>query len=47
MRKPDDPSLFGIIIYEGVEPIDLGGTIGVISMAQRTLPALRYAVIAE
>jgi transcriptional regulator GlxA family with amidase domain len=47
MRKPDEPSLFGIIIYEGVEPIDLGGTIGVISMAQRTLPALRYAVIAQ
>jgi transcriptional regulator GlxA family with amidase domain len=47
MREPDAPSLFGIVIYEGVEPIDVGGTVGVLSMAQRTLPALQYVVIAE
>jgi hypothetical protein len=28
---------FGILIYPGVEPIDIGGTVGVVSMA-RHLP---------
>ena len=28
----------GVLIYDGVEPIDLGGTAGVVSMAQRVLP---------
>jgi transcriptional regulator GlxA family with amidase domain len=47
MRKQSDTSLIGVVIYEGVEPIDIGGTVGVISMATRILPALRYVVIAE
>jgi transcriptional regulator GlxA family with amidase domain len=38
---------FGVIIYEGVEPIDIGGTIGVLSMARRILPNLETSVIAE
>lgn len=38
---------FGIVLYEGVEPIDLGGTVGVLSMARRLLPNLQDAVIAR
>jgi transcriptional regulator GlxA family with amidase domain len=37
---------FGVIIYDGVEPIDLGATVGVMSMARRTLPNLEAVVIA-
>jgi len=47
MKTPSESSRIGIIIYEGVEPIDVGGTVGVISMAQRIIPALDYVVIAE
>lgn len=47
MRKQSEASLIGVVIYDGVEPIDVGGTVGVISMATRILPALRYSVIAE
>lgn len=46
MKSASDPAMIGIVIYEGVEPIDVGGTVGVISMAQRLLPALRYVTIA-
>ncbi len=37
----------GIVIYEGVEPIDVGGTAGVVSMARRVLPEISCAMIAE
>jgi transcriptional regulator GlxA family with amidase domain len=47
MRRRFEAALIGIIVYEGVEPIDIGGTVGVISMATRVLPALRCVVIAE
>ncbi len=47
MKATDEPALVGVVVYEGVEPIDVGGTVGVMSMAQRILPALRYTVIAE
>lgn len=47
MKLSSDPSRIGIIVYEGVEPIDVGGTVGVISMARRILPNLDYTVIAE
>jgi len=47
IKAPSDSSRIGIIVYEGVEPIDVGGTVGVISMAKRILPNLNYAVIAE
>ncbi len=40
-------SLFGILIYPDVEPIDLGGTAGVLSMATRILPNVRYTTIAR
>jgi transcriptional regulator GlxA family with amidase domain len=47
MKHPSEASLIGVVVYDGVEPIDIGGTVGVISMASRILPSLRYAVIAE
>lgn len=36
---------FGIYIYEGVEPIDLA-TLGVLSMARRIAPEIRFCTIA-
>lgn len=47
VKQPSEASLIGVVVYDGVEPIDIGGTVGVISMASRILPSLRYAVIAE
>lgn len=47
MKQRSEASLIGVVIYDGVEPIDVGGTVGVMSMATRILPALRYVVIAE
>jgi transcriptional regulator GlxA family with amidase domain len=46
MKPRSEPSLFGVLIYEGVEPIDVGGTVGVISMARRVLPNVEAIVIA-
>ena len=46
MKSPTDPALIGVVLYDGVEPIDVGGTIGVLSMAQRVLPGLKYVTIA-
>ena len=40
------PALLGIVLYPGVEPIDVGGTIGVASMAGRLLPNLRATTLA-
>ena len=36
---------FGVIVYDGVEPIDIGGTVGVVSMARRVLPNIEAVVI--
>jgi transcriptional regulator GlxA family with amidase domain len=47
MRRPEEPVRFGIVVYPGVEPIDIGGTIGVISMARRILPGITSIAIAE
>jgi hypothetical protein len=33
MRKRDEPARLGAVLYDGVEPIDVAGTIGVVSMA--------------
>jgi transcriptional regulator GlxA family with amidase domain len=41
------PALFGVLIYDGVEPIDIGGTFGVVSMARRVLPNVRATTIAH
>lgn len=40
------PSLFGVVLYPGVEPIDLGATYGVLSMARRVLPGVRAVTLA-
>lgn len=46
MKQRTDPSRFGVIVYRGVEPIDIGGTVGVISMARRILPHIESVTIA-
>jgi transcriptional regulator GlxA family with amidase domain len=46
-RSRSDPALFGVLIYQGVEPIDIGGTVGVVSMARRVVPEVRAATIAR
>lgn len=46
MRDRDAPARIGVVVYDGIEPIDLGGTVGVLSMARRLLPNLGDAVIA-
>ncbi len=35
MRDRTAAARIGVVIYEGVEPIDIGGTVGVVSMASR------------
>jgi transcriptional regulator GlxA family with amidase domain len=47
MKQRTDAALLGVLIYEGVEPIDIGGTVGVVSMARRILPAVEATVIAR
>ena len=47
VKSRADPALIGVLIYEGVEPIDIGGTVGVVSMARRVLPAVAAIVIAR
>lgn len=39
--------MYGILIYDGVEPIDLGATFGVFSMASRIAPDLAFASVAQ
>lgn len=39
--------MYGILIYDGVEPIDIGATYGVLSMAKRIAPDLSYVGIAR
>lgn len=38
---------FAILGYDGVEPIDVGATYGVLSMARRIVPELRFFLLAE
>lgn len=47
MKQRSHAALLGVLIYDGVEPIDLGGTVGVVSMARRVLPAVEATVIAR
>jgi transcriptional regulator GlxA family with amidase domain len=47
LRAPADSVRIGIVIYDGVEPIDIGGTAGAISMAARVLPGISCVLIAE
>jgi transcriptional regulator GlxA family with amidase domain len=46
-RARTEPATIGVLIYEGVEPIDIGGTVGVVSMAARVLPAVRAVTISR
>jgi transcriptional regulator GlxA family with amidase domain len=46
MRERSAAATFGIVVYEGVEPIDIGGTAGVISMARRVLPRIEATLVA-
>ena len=39
--------MYGILIYDGVEPIDIGATYGVLSMARRIAPDLSFAGVAR
>lgn len=39
--------MYGIFLYDGVEPIDIGATFGVLSMAKRLAPDLEFAGIAR
>ena len=47
MKSRPQAALIGIVIYDGVEPIDVGGTAGVVSMARRILPEIACVMIAE
>jgi transcriptional regulator GlxA family with amidase domain len=47
MKARSDAAQIGIVIYDGVEPIDIGGTAGVVSMARRVLPKISCVMIAE
>lgn len=47
MNAPTDATLIAVVIYPGVEPIDIGGTVGVVSMASRILPGLRSVTVGE
>jgi putative intracellular protease/amidase len=38
---------FAILAYDGIEPIDIGATYGVLSMARRLVPGLRFFVVAK
>ncbi len=46
MKDRTEAARIGVVVYPGVEPIDLGGTVGVVSMASRLLPALTAVTIA-
>ena len=41
------PVRFAIFIYDGVEPIDIGATYGVLSMARRIRPEIEMVLVAE
>jgi transcriptional regulator GlxA family with amidase domain len=38
---------FAVLAYDGIEPIDIGATYGVLSMAKRLAPHLRFFVVAK
>jgi transcriptional regulator GlxA family with amidase domain len=47
MRDRMAETSFAVLIYEGVEPIDVGATFGVLSMARRIAPGIRMLLVAE
>ena len=38
---------FAVLAYDGIEPIDIGATYGVLSMAKRLAPSLRFFVVSK
>lgn len=46
MRDQAAAARIGVVIYDGVEPIDIGGTVGVVSMASRVLPGITAVTVA-
>lgn len=46
LREREARCRIGVVLYDGVEPIDLGGTVGVVSMARRVLPLAESVTIA-
>jgi transcriptional regulator GlxA family with amidase domain len=46
VKQRSDAARFGIVVYDGVEPIDIGGTVGVVSMARRVLAGIESVTIA-
>lgn len=44
--QPSAPT-FAILAYDGIEPIDIGATYGVLSMAKRLAPDLRFFVVSK
>ena len=38
-------TVFAILAYDGIEPIDIGATYGVLSMAKRIAPQLEFYVL--
>ncbi|MEM6499267.1 MAG: DJ-1/PfpI family protein [Pseudomonadota bacterium] len=40
-------TVFAILAYDGIEPIDIGATYGVLSMAKRIAPQLEFYVVSE
>jgi hypothetical protein len=47
MRKRDEPVCLGVVLCDRVELLDVGGTIGVVSMTGRVLPAIEAVTIAH
>jgi hypothetical protein len=46
-RGPKADPRLGVVLYDGVEPLDVAGTIGVVSMAARVLAAIEAVTIAR
>ena len=46
-RNEESSGTIAIYIYDGVEPIDIGGSYGVFSMARRVIPDLEFFTVAE
>jgi transcriptional regulator GlxA family with amidase domain len=47
MRDKSEKTTFAIHAYEGVEPIDIGATFGVLSMARRIAPGIGMFLVAQ
>jgi transcriptional regulator GlxA family with amidase domain len=46
-RMTDQPTTFAIFVYDDVEPIDIGATYGVLSIARRIIPQIRMFTVAR